>query len=117
MQYIHKRNMSLDLETAENVTHLNPLLLSAIPLKISTGDKIPGLIEAQIVFYLQNLLHSLINFKRMEEWLQNELEETVRWIYTSENKIGNLNEIDCIEEKYVHFKWVGQYVAYWYYRR
>jgi len=23
----------------------------------------------------------------MEEWLQNELEETVRWIYTSENKI------------------------------
>ena len=86
-EYLNKRNILIDPITAKSITKFNPMLMSALPPNIEYSIEIEKSIKSHIILYLRNLLHSLIQLKSMENWLQNQLLGTIKWIDLSENQV------------------------------
>ena len=63
------------------------MLMSALSPNTEYSIEIEKSIENHIVLYIRNLLHSLVHFKCMEIWLQNQILGTIKWIDLSENQI------------------------------
>jgi len=92
--YLGKKGLKLDTALVKRLTHLNPLLLSSIPI---TGDehKIRGYINNWVLTYIRDVLKVLIELGTLNSWLNNELKKSVKWLYEVENQISLSQKEKC----------------------